>query len=420
MSDDARRARVYLSRVAEPANLAVWNWVRELGPMEAATTIRAGAVPEEVAGATAARRDRVDIDADLDAAQRHGIRFLAPEDDDWPHFALVAMEAAAATRWVQWRAGDRTARPSGEAVPPLALWAKGPLSTESLGVRSVGIVGARAATGYGVNVASDLAYGLASRGVTIVSGGAYGIDAAAHRGALAADGATILLSAGGLDRPYPAGNSELFERIADSGLLLSESPPGAAPHRRRFLSRNRLIAGLSTGTVVVEAGRRSGSLNTAAHARRLGRAVMAVPGPVTSAMSEGSHDLLRGVRVGDHAEVRLVTCVEDVLAEVGAIGEGLDADGLATSGDDDASEVAAGSDDPVRRRIDGLDRQASAVLDALRVRRFLREDELSVVSALPVAQVRQGLAALLLYELAESGPEGYRLHRRARTAPADS
>jgi DNA processing protein len=262
-----------------------------------------------------------------------------------------------------------------------------------------------------VHVASELGYGLADRGVVVVSGGAYGIDAAAHRGALAAQGATVLVSAGGLDRPYPAGHADLFARVADTGLVLSESPPGAAPHRRRFLSRNRLIAALSTGTVVVEAGRRSGALNTAAHARRLGRTVMAVPGPITSAASAGCHDLLRGGDAVDHSAARLVTGVEDVLGEIGTPGEGL-AGPPSPPSDERARESRPMP--PNQSAIDGLDPEAGAVHDALHVRRYLREDELSVVSALPVPQVRQALAALLLYELAESGPEGYRLNPRTR------
>ena len=139
-------------------------------------------------------------------------------------------------------------------------------------MRSAGIVGARASTEYGNRVAADLAFGLGSAGLEIVSGGAYGIDAAAHRGALAAGAVTVAVSAGGLDRPYPTGNAALFEQIAAAGLLISESPPGCAPQRHRFLSRNRLIAAFSSGIVVVEAAGRSGATNTANHARRLGPA----------------------------------------------------------------------------------------------------------------------------------------------------
>ncbi|MCW2602883.1 MAG: processing protein [Pseudonocardiales bacterium] len=415
VDDAVLRARAYLSRVAEPASVVMWEWVRRVGPVEAADAIRAGVVPEPVAAATAARRERIDVDADLDAAGRHGIRLITPEHEDWPHFALAAMERTAARRWEQWQGGDRAARPAGEAVPPLALWVRGSLAMHTLAVRSVGIVGARAATEYGVHVASELGYGLAGRDVAVVSGGAYGIDAAAHRGALAAEGATVLVSAGGLDRPYPGGHADLYERIAETGLLISESPPGAAPHRRRFLSRNRLIAALSTGTVVVEAGRRSGALNTAAHARRLGRALMAVPGPITSAASVGCHDLLRGAEAGEPGAARLVTGVDDVLAEIGAPGEGLSEPALPAAASSDPRATSGGGSRGEQSAIDGLDAEASAVHDALRARRFLREDELSVISALPVPQVRQALAALLLYELAESGPDGYRINPRSRT-----
>ena len=208
--------------------------------------------------------------------------------------------------------------------------------------------------------------------------------------------------------------------MAEAGLVVSESPPGAAPHRRRFLSRNRVIAALSTGTVVVEAGRRSGALNTAAHARRLGRAVMAVPGPITSAASVGCHDLLRGGQGGDQDPARLVTGIDDVLAEIGSSGEGLAVSSPIGPSGASGPPVAPGSATDTaasaRAAIDALDPQAAAVRDALRVRRFLREDELSVVSALPVAQVRQALAALMLYELVEAGPQGYRLagQRQAR------
>ena len=153
--------------------------------------------------------------------------------------------------------------------------------------------------------------------MVVVSGGAYGIDAAAHRGALALGGTTVLVSAGGLDRPYPPGNGRLFEAVAESGLLVSESPPGSAPQRHRFLTRNRLIAALSGATIVVEAARRSGAINTAAHARGLGRVLLAVPGPITSALSVGCHDLLS--HESDPAV--LVTSLEDVLSTV----SGLDA-----------------------------------------------------------------------------------------------
>jgi DNA processing protein len=162
----------------------------------------------------------------------------------------------------------------------------------SLG-RSIALVGARAATGYGEHVAMESAAGLGARGFAIVSGGAYGIDGAAHRAALAAGRTTIAFLAGGVDRLYPAGHSDLLRRVADTGALIGELPCGSTPTRWRFLMRNRLIAAVSNATVVVEAGHRSGSLNTAGHASQMGRPLGAVPGPVTSPASAGCHRLIR-------------------------------------------------------------------------------------------------------------------------------
>ena len=180
--------------------------------------------------------------------------------------------------------------------------------------RAAAVVGTRAATAYGEHVAADLAAGLAERDVAVVSGGAYGIDGAAHRAALAADGITVAVLAGGLDVPYPAGHSALLHRIGQHGLLLTEYPPGVRPARHRFLTRNRLVAAVAGAAVVVEAGLRSGAANTAAWARALGRVVAAVPGPVTSSASAGCHALLRN-------GAELVTRADDVVELVGRIGE---------------------------------------------------------------------------------------------------
>src|SRR5262249_45616384 len=149
------------------------------------------------------------------------------------------------------------------------------------------------ATSYGLQLAAELAYGLADSGWTVISGGAYGIDAAAHRGALAAHGRTVVVLACGIDTVYPLGHAGLFERISERGLMLTEWPPGAVAFRTRFLVRNRLIAALSRGTVVVEAAARSGARSTARRARELDRVLMACPGPATSAMSLGCHTEIR-------------------------------------------------------------------------------------------------------------------------------
>jgi DNA processing protein len=207
---------------------------------------------------------------DLAGFHRDGIRLVCPGEPEWP----TQLDMLGLGR-------------------PYALWLRGEADLRYCCLRSVSIVGARAATAYGAHVGTEMAAALAERGWTVVSGGAYGIDSCAHRGALAADGVTIAVVACGVDVAYPAGHADLLTAIAAQGVLVSEWPPGRTPTRRRFLIRNRVIGALSRGTVVVEAGLRSGALNTARHARDLGRPVMAVPGPVTSAVSAGCHKVIR-------------------------------------------------------------------------------------------------------------------------------
>ena len=220
-----------------------------------------------------------------------------PEDAAWPReaFAACALCGAAAL------------------APPVALWVRGPRSAGELSDRAVAVVGARAATGYGTHVAGELGAGLAAAGATVVSGAAIGIDGAAHRGALGVGGATVAVLACGIDRAYPAAHAALLERIAATGLVVSEYPPGSVPARHRFLVRNRLIAALGGGTVVVEAAVRSGAQRTAADTEALGRLVMAVPGAVTSGPSAGCHQLIRDGAL-------LVTGADDVLEAVGRLG----------------------------------------------------------------------------------------------------
>jgi DNA processing protein len=238
----------------------------------------------------APRIAHVDPDAALEAAARVGARVLVPEDPDWP----VGLSDL----------GPRA---------PLALWARTATPLGPLIRRSVALVGARAATAYGQHVAGDLAGGVTAGGATVVSGGAFGVDLAAHRGALVAGGPTVALLAGGVDRPSPEANRHVLERLVDEGgALLAESPPGTPPTRSRFLQRNRLIAAVTRATVVVEAAWRSGALSTASHAAELLRPVGAVPGPVTSMASAGCHRLLR-----DGAAV-CVTGPEDVLELLGS------------------------------------------------------------------------------------------------------
>jgi DNA processing protein len=278
MSEEILLARALLNRAAEPASIPLWAAVEEHGPVEVANAVRAGRDWVSELGLGRGRVESADPRLDLEAAERHGIRLVVPESDEWPHFAFAALYAAGERRLAAWRAGARTPAEGGEPIPPIALWARGELDLATIGTRSVAVVGARANSDYGADIARQWSFALAQRGFAIVSGGAFGIDAVAHRAALDAGGATVLVSAGGLDRPYPAAHHGLYERVAETGLCLSESPPGSAPRRRRFLTRNRLIAALGTGTIVVEAARRSGAINTANHCVTLDRPLMAVPG----------------------------------------------------------------------------------------------------------------------------------------------
>ena len=224
----------------------------------------------------------------LSQAARFGIRLLLPSDESWP---LGVNDL-----------GDNA---------PLALWLRGRLEALAALDNAIALVGARAATGYGEHITMEASAGLVDRGFAIVSGAAYGIDGMAHRAALASRGTTIAFLAGGLDRFYPSGHDALLTRIVETGAVLSEVPCGVPPTKWRFLQRNRLISAASQATVVLEAGWRSGSLNTAGHALTLGRPVGVVPGPVTSAASAGCHRLIR------ESPVTLVTNADEMAALVG-------------------------------------------------------------------------------------------------------
>jgi DNA processing protein len=400
VSDEILLARAFLSRVAEPASVPLWAAVRRYGPVEVVRGLTGGTGSRDLHRAAAARLGHVDPVADLEAAARHDIRLVVPESDDWPHFALSALEATGERRVAEWEAGrNRSRSRSGDLVPPLALWVRGSAELSPVGTRSVAVVGARAATPYGEQVAKDFAFRLAERGFAVVSGGAYGIDAVAHKAALAAGGETILVSAGGLDQPYPPGNAGLYDRVAASGLVISESPPGAAPQRRRFLTRNRLIACLASGTVVVEAATRSGARNTAGHAVELGRPVMAVPGPITSPQSAGCHQLLAAER----SPARLVTSVNDVLEVLGA-------------GRDVLSEP-----DPERQqrfdlrdRLEALDLRSRQVFDGFPARGWIGPQELALTSGVPPLDVLRALPVLEIAGLVEASVDGYRIVRADR------
>lgn len=267
-----REARAALSWVTEPADTYIARLVKDVGAPEALERLMIDDHDTGLPGLDEARRrvlPRVPRDGfnfDL-LMQFPGLRFVTPYDSEWPT-----------------RLNDLDA-------PPFGLWVRGQRIDGAFD-KSVSIVGARAATSYGEHVTRELTEGMVRRGYVIVSGAAYGIDGMAHRTAVTAGGKTIAFLAGGVDRMYPAGHQQLAERIIDNGALISEVPPGSSPTKWRFLTRNRLIAAASEGSVVVEAGWRSGSLNEAGHARSIGRPVGAVPGPITSAASAGCHRLI--------------------------------------------------------------------------------------------------------------------------------
>lgn len=291
-TDEARLASASMARMAEPGDTELGAVIGRHGPVATVGLIRDGTLDAKRAPEWRERLLATDPDGDLRAAERLGARLVCPGEPEWP----TQLDDL----------GDRR---------PYALWVKGSADLRFACLRSVSLVGARAATAYGSHVAGEVAATLAERGWSSISGGAYGIDGAAHRATLAVGGTTVVMLACGLDVGYPRGHQSLFEEATREGVLVSEWPPGATPTKPRFLVRNRVIAALSRGTVVVEAALRSGALNTARHAADLSRAVMSVPGPVTSRMSEGCHMLLR-----EHGAL-CVTSATDVLDRVGAIGD---------------------------------------------------------------------------------------------------
>lgn len=371
------RSWAYLSRVAEAPCDELAALIAEVGPLDATDRIRRGEVVPALAQRTEARRDMDCAAADLEMLQRRGGRLITPDDDEWPTLAFAGF-------------GGVPVRDKPQGRPPLALWAIGPVRLDGVAERSAAIVGTRAATAYGEHVAAELSAGLVERDVAVVSGGAYGIDGAAHRAALAAEGITVAVLAGGLDVLYPAGHSALLHRISQEGLLVTEYPPGVRPARHRFLTRNRLVAALSGATVVVEAALRSGAASTAAWARALGRVVCAVPGPITSMASAGCHALVR-------SGAELVTRADEIVEIVGRAGEF--------------------AEDPARP-IDVLDALSDAelqVYEALPGRGVRTADEIAVAAGLPAAGVLGPLAMLEIAGLVQRDEGRWRLVRNGTT-----
>jgi DNA processing protein len=332
--------------------------------------VRGGPVPRLLRGLArwAPRLDGLDPRRELRVLERLGGVLVVPGDAGWP----TALDVLGPTR-------------------PHALWVRGAPGLERLAVRSVALVGARACTDYGRAVTGEIASGLTARGFTVVSGGAYGIDAAAHRAALVSGGPTVAFLAGGVDRLYPVGNTDLLRAVLESGgAVVSEVPPGSVPSRVRFLQRNRLIAALACATVVVEAAWRSGSLSTAARAVELSRPVGAVPGPVTSMASSGCHRLLR-----DGAAV----CVTDA-AEVAELAGAFSRD-LAPA----APRSAA---DRPPAPYDGLDDVERRAWDALPVRAHASTESVARAAGLSVPDSLAALGRLEVRGLADRTRGGWR------------
>jgi DNA processing protein len=396
--DEESYARAALTYLAEPGDLRLGALVRVGGAARTLAAIKAGRFPDaEPAGlfdtaepsvdstvigtapsaaARAMQRWQVRL-AELPSADevagfcRTGIRLACPGDPEWP--AQLA------------DLGD---------AQPYALWLRGSADLRFSCLRSVAIVGSRAATAYGSYVASEFAASVAARGWAVISGGAYGVDAAAHRGALAVDGVTVAVLACGVNVPYPVGHTELLDAIAAQGVVVSEWPPDRTATRLRFLVRNRVIAALAPGTLVVEAGQRSGALNSARHARDLNRRLMAVPGPVTSDLSAGCHHIIRewqGTLVTSAAEV--IECLSPMAPAPPQV------------------PSASGQPRPAVLGREELDLETAAVLDALPSRGGMSSIRIARKAGLDPATVVRCLGALAAGGFAERCAQGWRLRR---------
>ena len=377
-SVDESLQRLDLSLRAEPGDPAMAAAVGTHGAAETLEAVRAGCLPSGSPvpeGWSSGPRNDLTEQAGrlLDAASSQGLRWVVPGQEEWPD-GLGDLEHAPA---LNHRGG-----------PPLGLWVRGSLGLAETVARSVAVVGCRAATSYGQSVAGQLGAGLAERNVTSVSGAAFGIDSAAHRGSLALNGPTVAVLACGTDVAYPRAHVTLLDRIGAEGLVVSELPLGATPTKWRFLARNRLIAALARGTVVVEAAVRSGALNTAHWALSLGRMTMGVPGPVTAATSRGVHELLRA------GGALLVSDAGQVWESVAPAGSGLL----------EPPRLPASAFDllgPLHQR----------VIEALSTHGHHPVAAVAARARLPQSEVRAALAGLVAAGVADEDSRGVRLSR---------
>ncbi len=366
-AEDELLARVAWSRLAEPGDPRLAELVAAVGAGAALTALWERDV--SWMAKYRARMATVHPVRDIESIQRLGGRVIIPSDMQWPPGCADL------------------------AVPPLCLWVRGPLDVDQLGVRSVSIVGARAASAYGEHIAAEFGYGMAAADYVVLSGLAFGIDAAVHRAALAG-GLSAAVLAGGLERAYPAAHDRLLDHLCAEGMVCSEVPVGVAPTRSRFLLRNRLIAAMTSGTIVVEAAARSGALNTARTAADLGRPVGAAPGPVTAAASVGCHQLIRSGRAA------LITSAAEILDLVGRLGQ------------DAAPEV------PREGRItDQLAPVELQVLDALSQSRGRSLDRICAVAGVDPQAAHRALAQLAVLGFAQRTASGWRAQSKRGAPP---
>ncbi|MFZ7088495.1 DNA-processing protein DprA [Curtobacterium sp. RRHDQ10] len=404
-------ARVVWSIVTEPGDAVAGTLVDAVGAARALEIVLAGGgrgdAPARIADACAPSRP---LDDDV-------VRALGPALARWsPRLRAIDAErvlAAAGSLHAGLIVPGDAAWPPGldDLGPhaPLVLWvrsgrlrpAAGPAAP--LGADGLAVVGSRANTVYGAEMTAEIVSRAADAGLTTVSGGAYGVDAVAHRVALAAGAPTVAVLAGGVDQLYPSGNTDLLRRIADVGAVVAESPPGTRPSRWRFLNRNRVIAAMSRAVIVVEAGHRSGALNTANHAAQLGRPVGAVPGPLTSAASAGCHRLVAAGRA------TLLCRPSDAIDLVRTLHPGPISVGRSVSPDGSVS-----ADDPVPVGgpvpLDGpmSDPMLIRVLDALGTRQGVPVSEVARRAGVAIADAEDTLALAELVGKAARTTVGWR------------
>ncbi|HEX4814374.1 MAG TPA: DNA-processing protein DprA [Nonomuraea sp.] len=369
-------------RAADVGDTIMGRLVRQYGAAGAVKAIRARALPAEFVAQEAqlerppdltarlnawhARLAAANPAADLEVGHNSGARLIIPGMPEWP----TQLDDLGPSQ-------------------PLGLWLHGSADLRFSCLKSVAVVGARSATAYGVHIAAEFGVGLSECGWTVVSGGAFGVDGAAHRGALAAASPTVVVLACGVDICYPSSHDALFAAVREQGVVVSECPPGVHPTRARFLIRNRLIAALARGTVVVEAALRSGALNTATHTLTLNRHLAAIPGPVTSRMSAGCHRLLR------ERKAVCVTTPEEMIELVGVIGD----------------DLAPQSRAPVVPR-DQLNEPTKRVLDAIPARGGAGPASIAVRAGLGLDVTLSALGGLAAAGYIERSPDGWRLRKQ--------